>query len=219
MAQERPNPLIPADVTVLTLTESASRKVAQDRIRASLRLEERGGDPVRLQATLNDKMSRGLSTARRFNGVDVQTGGYSIYRINHHDQPAQWQASQSIELDSADATALLNVAGELQKAGFLSSGMTFYLSRDKAASLTDDLLEDALKKLTLRAQRMGKVLGKTNLQMAEVTHGSHAKALPILHRAEMMAADGMMARGAKPVADPGEQDVEVTLHAVIYLRP
>jgi len=216
-AQEPANRLLPPDVTILNLSESASTKVAQDRIQSTLRLEERGGDPATLQSRLNEKMQRALMQARRYKGVDVTTGGYNVYRVNRHDEPNAWQASQSIHLDSDDATMLLNLTGSLQKEGFLSGGMTFYLSREKSASLTDDLLEEALRKLTLRAQRMGKVLGKTSVQLAEINHGhSGYHAQPMY---EMAASQGMRSSGAKPVAEGGDQDVQVNVSAVVYLRP
>ncbi len=217
-AQDTPNRLLPPDITVLNLSESASKKVAQDRIQSTLRLEERGGDPATLQSRLNEKMQRALMQARRYKGVDVTTGGYNVYRINRRDEPNTWQASQSLHLDSDDATMLLNLTGSLQKEGFLSGGMTFYLSREKSASLTDDLLEEALRKLTLRAQRMGKVLGKTSVQLAEVSHGHSGYHAQPMHR----FADNegmMMAAGAKPVAEGGDQDVQVSVSAVVYLRP
>ncbi|MBI1364165.1 MAG: DUF541 domain-containing protein [Proteobacteria bacterium] len=218
-AQDRDNPLLPVDVTVVSLTESASRKVAQDRISTSLRVEDRGGDPASLQGRVNDKMSRALSLARRYNKVDVSTGGYSIYRISSNDEPPQWQASQSIELDSADATVLLNLAGELQKLGFLSSGMTYYLSREKAASLTDDLLEEALKKLMERAQRMGQVLGKTNVQIAEVSYGNGGYVPRPMMMKGMAMESARASFAAAPVADGSDQSVDVNINATVYLRP
>jgi predicted secreted protein len=163
-------------------------------------------------------MKKALNLARRYSTVDVSTGGYNIYRINGRDEPNQWQASQSIQLDSGDAGTLLNLTGELQKAGFLSGGMQFYLSREKSASLTDDLLEEALSKLIARAKRIGATLGKQSVQVAEVSHGEGGGRPPMYMNKSMMGGE-RMSMSAAPVAEGTDQEVQVSVHAVVYLRP
>src|SRR5579883_3432339 len=60
--------------TVLHLSETAERKVVRDWLRAELRVEENGADPLALQAAVNRRMAAALDRARQVQGIEVETG-------------------------------------------------------------------------------------------------------------------------------------------------
>src|SRR5579871_3679463 len=64
--------------TVLHLSETAERKVVRDWLRAELRVEENGADPLALQAAVNRRMAAALDRARQVQGIEVETGNYAV---------------------------------------------------------------------------------------------------------------------------------------------
>jgi len=203
----------PADkYTVLNLTETASRKVAQDRLQASLIVEEKAMSAAEAQNAVNKKMAAALKTAKGFSTVKTVTGYYQSWQDNSSNV---WHARQSAELSSADAKQMLDLVGQLQKAGLQTGGLTYYLSDEAQKSLTDALTDEAIQKLKARADALAKSLGMRVVRFAEITPGFN-QPFPAM----MMRADAAMAGGAMmaPSAEAGEQNVTISISARIYLQ-
>jgi len=130
-----------------------------------------------------------------------------------------WKGSQSVQLKSKNAEALLELAGKIQGAGFLMGGLNYTLSPEVAAQVQDEMLEDALKKLQARAQRAAKALGKNTAELKEInTQGNYAPVQKSYHRGVQMEAIAMSADMAAPVASPGETTITMNVNAKALLR-
>lgn len=214
---EKMLPTLPADGVRLTLSESADVTVDHDRVSMTLRAEAEGGTADMVQNDVNRRMTEALSAARRVaDKVKVVTGSYSVYQTG---KERLWRANQTITLDSADSTAMLKLAGEMQKVGLVASGMNYYLSDEKAATYRSQLLQEATKKLNAQAEALAKALGKTRVQVITLNVGGSYRP-PVMYKAMRMETMAMGAADmAAPVGDAGEQKVSASVDAMVYLLP
>lgn len=147
----------PPPWTVLTLTESAQRAVAADRLVAQLRLEEQGEDARAVQAAINRKMGEALERARAEPDVRVEGGGYSVTSsMPPPEQRAKpvWTAVQELTLEGADPGKVLALAGVLQDQGFLFSDLRQELSPERQREERESLLREATARLRGTARAM-----------------------------------------------------------------
>lgn len=217
-ANDKLLPVLPADAVRLTLSESADVTVDHDRVSMTLRAEAEGGTTEMVQNDVNKRMTEALNQARRVaDKVKVVTGSYNVYQTG---KERLWKASQTLTIDSNDATALLRLAGEMQRAGLIASGMNYYLSDEKAATYRNQLLQEATKKLTVQAEAMAKALGKNRVQVVTLNVGGSYRP-PVMYKAMRMESMAMAASAdmAAPVGDGGEQKVSASVDAMVYLLP
>lgn len=199
--------------TVLHLTETAQRAMPRDRLRADLRVEVSDGDPRKVQAEINQKMATALERAKRVASVQVETGGYGLWHDRPKDGPARWRGQQSLTLIGTEFADVLALAGELQQSGLVFSGMAFDLRTETARAAEDELTNEALARLRARAERVATEVGLDVLhyRALRVGNASGERPMPRL-RMEMSTA-----AAAPPVAEAGEQTVQVTVEAEIVL--
>lgn len=209
VAQEPPS----GDRLVLELSETAERTVEQDWLTSTLRIEEKGLDAADVQARVNGRMTEALKVAKRYPVVKTSTGWYSVYQ---NAQDSVWVAQQTLNLEGATAADVLKLTGELQRGGWMTQGLSYSLTPEKAKSLTDDLTAEAITQLKRRAEKVATQLGYRTVRLVRVSNVAPTAGGPVPFarglRAEMMAA-------AAPVADAGEGRVSVTLTAEIHLLP
>ena len=208
--------------TVLNLSATEQQDVAQDTLNATLEFSAQGRDQIALQNRVNEVLSKAIATAKAVANVNVKSGYYQVYQVQNEpgvfsvDNPV-WRAQQSLQLDSLDSTAMLNLIGQLQSAGLTVSNLYYSLSAARQEQITSELTAQVLQTLQLRAENAGKALGKSRAALVEVNLDGNAN-IPV--RQEFAMA--MAARDAKiatPVADPGETSVAVTVSARAILFP
>lgn len=212
------------DESLLHISATETREVDQDLLVANLRIESENEDNKAVQNEINTGMQEALDLAKDYDGVKAVTRGYTVRQYDRNsgkrDLPARmiWKGSQSVQLKSKNAEALLELAGKIQEKGFVMSGLEYSLSPEVAAQIQDEMLEAALQKLSARAERAAKALGKGEAELKEInTQGNYAPQPPVYARAEMMsmAADSKM---AAPVASPGETTITMNVSAKALLR-
>jgi predicted secreted protein len=200
--------------TVLELSESARREVAQDELRASLTAHAEAPEPTAAQDQVNRMMGEAVELARAAPGVRVSTGGYNVY----HDQPekraARWVAEQSLSLTGSDANVLLDLVGKLQAKGLAVQDLQWTLAAATRRNVERQLLGEALDALsrTARTAAEGLSLEFTGWRRVSLTPG--ATPMPPAYRARVaMAAEAM----ATPVAVAGTSEVVVNVSAEALL--
>jgi len=204
----------PSTATVLHLSAEAQRLVPRDLLRAVLRVEGVDADPARLQAEINRRMAAAVAQAKAVPGLVVATGGYSLYQERPKGQPAQWHGAESLTLSAHDAASLLALTGRLQQNGLVTSSLDYELSPEAAQASEDALTEQALQRLRRRAARVAASLGLAVERIRDLRLGNAVASPP--------APRFFMARGAvsaKPVAEPGEAPVSVSVDADVELGP
>lgn len=208
-AQTAPRPA----PTVLHLTQTAEREVVRDLLRIELRAEESGADALGVQSAINRRMAAALARARQVQGVEVETGSYSVGEEEPQNQPARWRGSQSLILTGKAADAMLTLAGALQSDGLVMSSLAYEVSPETLRGVEEDLTGEALSGLGLRAASIAEhmrlsVLGYQELRVGNAETGGQ----PMPRFATAMAQ-------AAPVAAPGEATVRLTVTAAVLLGP
>lgn len=211
--------LPPQGHTVLNFAATESVSLPQDTLTAALRIEARSADPRKVQADINTAMEKALAVAKKVAGVKVTTGGYQVYEQRLERNLRLWQGQQGLQLESKNAAAVLELAGQLQASGFVMNGLSYSLSPEKAASVRDELLVKALGSLKAKAALVARTLGKSGYELVDVNLGGDAPVMPMYRavRAEMVMADA--AASPPPAAEPGETEVAVSVSARALLKP
>jgi predicted secreted protein len=198
--------------TVLHLTQTAERKVVRDLLRVELRVEESGTDPLLLQAAVNRRMAAALDRTHQVQGVEVETGTYTVEQDRPQTGAARWRANQALVLTGSAADALLKLAGMLQSDGLLMTSMTYEVAPETVRGAEEDLTAEALAGL---AQRAAVIADRVHLSVEryrDLRVGNAETAGGPMPRFAAMAM-------AAPVAQPGEAMIRVTVSADILLGP
>ncbi|MEZ5815024.1 MAG: SIMPL domain-containing protein [Alphaproteobacteria bacterium] len=212
------------DESLLHITATEQREVDQDLLVANLRIEVEDERNETVQNDINTAMGRALEIAKKYKDVKAITRGYNVHQYDKNggrkNMPRHmiWRGQQSVQLKSKNADELLELAGKIQEAGFVMDGLSYTLSPELAAKVQDEMLEAALEKLTARAQRAAKALGKSKAELKEInTQGNYIPVEPVYARGAMleMAAPAKM---AAPVAAPGETTITMNVSAKALLR-
>ena len=211
--------LPPAGHTLVNLSASERTTLPQDLLTAALRIEARGAEPRKVQDDINKAMTRALALAKAVPTVKTSTGGYQVYEQRLERNVRVWQGQQTVQLESKDSAALLDLAGKLQGAGFAVSGLNWSLSPERAESVRDELLVKALGNLKAKAALVARTLGKSGYELTDVNLDGAPQPVPMYRAVRMemaMAADGAV---AAPVAEAGETEVVVGVSARALLKP
>jgi predicted secreted protein len=211
--------LPPTGHTLLNLSASERMTLPQDLLGASLRVESRSADPRKVQDDINKAMTAALALTKTVAAVKTTTGSYQVYEQRLERNVRLWQGQQSLQLESKDSAALLDLAGKLQGAGFAVSGLNWSLSPERAESVRDELLVKALGNLKAKAALVARTLGKSGYELTDVNLDGAPPPMPMYRAVRMemtMAADGAV---AAPVAEAGETEVVVGVSARALLKP
>lgn len=215
---------LPDDATILNLTESAEREVTPDTIRARLLAQASSESAATAQASVNAAMAKALARARSL-GLEVETGGYNTFQDNPV-RPASlppgvkppaplWRAQQSMVLAAKEDAKLLEAVGILQGEGLLLQELGYIVSRVQERSLQDELFNEALQRLTARAEKAAAALGMRFQGWARVGLNAGGVQRPVMMREAAMA---VRQSAAPPVTAPGEQTLSVSVDGEAILR-
>lgn len=215
--------------TAVTLSASSQKKVVQDLLVASLRVEIEDKDAAKVQNDINKAMKAAVDLAKADASIKVNTGSYYVYSYDPNPSPKQlssaelkkrsvWKGSQTIELQSKDAQKILELVAKVQDMGFAMNNLSYTLSPELAEAQKDQLLVEAIKKIQDKAQLVAKTLGKAGYDLSELNiDGSY---MPQPTPMMAMARDGGMEKAtmAAPVAEPSEADVTLSVTAKVVLK-
>jgi predicted secreted protein len=205
--------------TRLLLSESAEITVKQDELYAQLAVEARGASAAAVQQAVNRAMTAALARAREASAVTVSTGGYGVWRAYGSSVPTSqaWQASQSLTLTAKDSEPLLELVGVLQAQGLAVKQLAYRVSRELWRTTREQAIEEAVRGLQARAQRMAGLLNLDFERFAKVDlDGGRDRPQPF-------AAAPMAARAssdsAPPVAEAAEVRIGASVSAEAVLKP
>lgn len=231
VAQDTPTILdLQPGQTVIDLSASASREVEQDLLTARLRFEVKDSDPVAAQDRLNEVMADAVSRAKETNGMKVQTLAYRIYdrtdqderrraKLENREPRPTWHAEQTMQIESKEYDALLKLTGSLQEDGLLLQGLNYSLSPEQYEKVHNSLLEEALEKLRVKAERAANALGKSTVEIRHVVIGSDGYSPRPVMRSHMLMAEDASAGMQAPTASAGESTVSLSVSSKVLLSP
>lgn len=224
------NPLVslPEGQTILNISATETAQVQQDLLVATVRVERQGKDPKALQDDINKTIKAALEKAKQVASIKISTEQYYVYPIDQQVRPVTkdgqqaeaqervWNGGQSIRLESADAQSVLKLTGELQAMGLTVTNLNYQLSTDMAATTADSLMEKALAKVTAKADRAAKALGRSKSSLLEVSVDSNSQSpQPFMMRAEMAKSASAV---STPSAEPGMTEINLTVNARALLK-
>ncbi len=218
--------------TVVTLTASDQKKVDQDVLVASLRIEVENKDSRKVQDAINQAMKKALAVASAEPSIKASTGNYYVYSYDPNPslkatsvadkkERMVWKGSQTLDLESKDSQKILDGVAKIQDMGFVMNGLNYILSSELAEAQRDELMVGALKKIQKKADLIAKTLGKSGYDITEVTvEGAYMpQPQPVMMVKASMGARMESDKMAAPVAAPGESEVNLSVTARVLLKP
>lgn len=159
---------------MMNLNANEQVEVEQDTLHANLYFSAQGRDPVALQDEVNRKMAEAQEVLAE-SDVESSIQQYRVYEIQPNrptrgdvDNPV-WRAQQSLQLTSQDSAAVLDLVAELQGRGLTMGGMNYSLSNAREEEVADTLMAAALAKVSARAEAAAAALGKSGVEIVELT--------------------------------------------------
>lgn len=210
--------------SLLHISATEQREVDQDLLIANLRIEVENADNTYVQNEINKAMTSALEQATSYQDVKAVTRSYNVHQYDTNrgrngTRPNMvWKGSQSVQLKSKNAKALLELTGKMQNAGLVMGGLSYTLSPAKAAEIQDEMLEAALEKLSARAQRAAKALGKSKAELKEINTQGNSQPQPRSYARSDAMVLSASAEMAAPVASPGETTLTMTVSAKALLK-
>ena len=214
--------LNPGEIMV-NLNASEQTEVVQDTLHANLTYSAQGRDRVALQDEVNRIMAEVLEVLED-GDVDYSTQQYRVYQIQSGrptrgdlDNPA-WRAQQGVQLTSMDSDAVLDMVAELQELGMTMNGLSYSLSAQRQEEVADSLMEAALAKVRNRADATAAAMGKSSVEIVELTVNSNSNGGYYRGAVSALAMESSM-DVATPVAEPGMTTVIFNVNARAILLP
>lgn len=224
---------LPEGHTALNISATEKVDVEQDLLVGSLRIQHEAASSKEVQQHINEVMKKAVNAIKRVTSVEVETGQYYVhpdyrYIPNPKDGSNEqvldkWRGSQTVTIKGKVADDILKLSGELQDMGFMMNSLQYTLSPEKYDEVRDGLMETTIEALNNRAKRVGKALGKANVDLVEINidanGGYHP---PVMYargaKMEMMAMAADMEMSA-PVAEASETTVSMTINARAIIKP
>jgi len=198
----------------VSFSVSATRDVPSDTVVATLYVQIEGRDQSQLADEVNRTMRWAMDRAERVPEVKAETLGYSTTPVYQNQRITGWRARQTLELTSRTPEALTSLVGDLQER-LAVGGIGYEVSREVREATEDELIEQALTRLSERASRIAAALGRRDYRIVDIQIGSDGyRPPPPVYRSEarMMAQDV-----AAPVVEAGEQSLGVSISATVEL--
>ncbi|MEQ8956019.1 MAG: SIMPL domain-containing protein [Gammaproteobacteria bacterium] len=213
--------LNPGEILV-NLSAVEQTEVEQDTLHGQLYYSAQGRDRVALQDEVNRVMASALELLAD-SEVESATQVYRVYPITPNrptrgdiDNPL-WRAQQGVSLTSQDSAALLDLVADLQDLGLTMSGLNYSLSPEREEEVADSLMGTALDKLRTRAEAAAANLGKSGVEILEISMNSSNNGFFAARSTAMMSMEAMDV--ATPVAEPGLTTVMFNVSARVVLLP
>ncbi len=202
-----------AAVTVLHLGDTASVQAPPDQLVAELSAQATSRSPATSQAEVNASVAQAMTSANRVAGVASRAIGYSVAPVD--EKRTAWTAQQTVELRSADATALLDLAGRLQQSGLVMASLDWQLSEPARRKAHDAATIAALKRLQARARDAAAALDLHVDHLTDVRLDETPQFQPRPGPVMMM----MAARASAPQATAAPETVSASVSADVMLHP
>lgn len=214
--------LNPGEIMV-NLNANEQTEVEQDMLHAGLVYTARGRDQVAVQDEVNRVMAD-VQEVLEDSAVESSIQRYYVHQIQPN-RPTRgdldnslWQGRQGVQLTSQNSAALLELVTDLQELGLTMSGMNYSLSPQRQEEVADTLMSAALTKLRNRAEATAAAMGKSGVEIVEITMNSSGGGGYYRGLSTAMAMESSM-DVATPVAEPGLTTVSFNVSARAILLP
>lgn len=215
--------LNPGEIMV-NLNANEQTQVEQDTLHAQLYYAAQGRDRSAIQDEVNRVMAEALELLAD-SDIEYATQNYRVFPVppnqptRRNDEIPLWRAQQSVSLTSQDSAAVLDLVAELQGLGLTMAGLNYSLSPAREEEVADGLMEAALNKLRNRAQAAAAALGKSDVEIVEITMNNSNNGFFGVNAAMRMNMSMEAMDVATPAAEPGLTTVTFNVSARAILIP
>ena len=197
----------PTPQPIVTVSASASAKIANDRMHAVLRAEADNVEAGKAANEVNLRIGKAMDAARAVGGIDVSNAGYSTWQASEPNHPPHWRVVQSIAIDGSDFASIAALVTRLQASGLLLSGLDFSVSRDARHAAENRLTGEAIRAWQQRAQAAAQGFGAGSYRAGRITIQTSEGGGP----RPMLRAAAAAASPAPIAVEGGESEVTVTV--------
>lgn len=216
---------IPEGATLINLSATERVEIEQDLLVANLQFKYEHKDPKVVQNEVNKVMKKALDEAQDEKSVKAATQQYRVheYDLNRSKDRTRrnmiWRGQQGLQIKGKKADDLLELVGELQGMGLTLNGLSYQVSPELLEETRNDMLEGAMEKLMVKAERTAKAIRKDDVDFLQINvdMGGYHPQPRMYQKSAMMAMDAAESMAA-PVAAPGESTVNMTVSAQALLR-
>jgi predicted secreted protein len=204
----------PPPGTRVTLEARASDEVDNDTMRATLFTEMEDTDPARLAERVNGATAEALDIARKFEGVRVQTSGYSSYPVSEKGRIVRWRSRSTILLESGDFKVMADAIGKLQTTMQLGS-LDFSVSPAARTKAEDALTQAAIGEFLRKAEAIARGFKGTRFEVLEANVSGDGGFVPPPRPMAMKAMSDSAI--STPDLEAGTSRITVTVNGAILL--
>ena len=215
---------IPEGATLVNLSANERVEIEQDLLTADFNYQTENQNAAALQDTINTVMAEALAETKKIESVKASTQGYYVHQYDRsHGEGTRrdmvWRGQQGLQIKGKKADELLELSARLQKMGLAMNGLNYSVSPELLEETREGLLEEAINKLTAKAERTAVALGKNKVELLQINVDMGGDFQPQMART--MAMDSSMAKMeiSAPVAAPGETQVTLMVSAQVLIRP
>jgi len=203
---------IQSSETILHLSATGSVQVAPDQLVADLLAQSITPFVAIAQSHVNDMIAQAMQAAHSVAGVDARAIGYQVQKTADN---REWMAQQTLELRSANGSALLDLTNKLQQMNFVTQSLDWRLSPALRRKSYIEATTLALKALEEQAASASATLG---------LHVDHFKEVQLQGQTREYSGMRLMAAEApggspSPQASSTAEDISAEVSAEVLLKP
>jgi len=198
----------------INLLATASDKIDNDILEATLTMHREGRNPSMLSEEVNSAIQWAIGEAKKVSGVTVQTLGYQTNPVYQQQRLSAWRVRQSLRLESKDITGLSQLIGKLQERLAVEQ-VGYRISVQRRNKVEENLITEAMALFQRRAKLVAKQMGRDRYRVVQMNiNTGGAPMRPRMH----MEMSQMASTGVAPNFEAGAQTVTVSVSGTIELQ-
>ena len=201
----------------LSLSATAYRDVAQNRVTVTLYAERESPQPAAGQAQVSELLGPVLERLKSRSDLQVQGSGYRTDPLWQQSRIVGWRTRGSIQVSAQPSEAFNRLIGELAAQLNIES-VAYWLSREAQLAVERELIAEAVAAFRAKADTAAKALGFNGYSMRNVAIDAAGPVRP--EHAPKVMMSRAAAAGEAPVPLPaaeGRTTVTVTVSASVAL--
>ncbi len=195
----------------VSLSVSAGKEIANDRVEAILFAQREGNNPGNLAAEVNQTISQALEKAKRYPTIRIQNQDYSTHPVYRDNRIVAWRVRQAVRLLSDNTPDVATLIGELQQ-NLGVSRINFAVSPEKQQEAEKQLTRRAIAQFQERAELISEATGAKGYRLVNMNIGGHAPMPPGPVRSMALKME------AAPQLEAGSQRLEIRIDGTIELQ-
>lgn len=202
---------------LVSFTASASRKVANDQINASLSKTVQNKSSAEAQNQIATTLNQAMAIARKYPQVQVTSGNQATYpQYDKNQKIIGWTGNATLHLKSTDTVAASKLIADLQ-AFMTMDNLDFTVSDAKRKEVEQALMVDASRNFQQQAAALLPAWGAQSYQLVNVEFNQGNDYYPRARAMPMMAMAKMETTVADQEFQAGDTNLTVTVNGTVQL--